>query len=166
MPDGNTHEKYRQVVRTIAYPLSVIVPILLYSVPFKENGQILIGVGMFVGYEVGRYVTPDWDIMGTTSSEGWLVNEIPVAGHFLFGVSSTYGSIFRKHHRSTITHFPFISTSIRHLLLFGWVWWEIYKSALDWSWLIFIFIGVFIGNSMSDGVHWYLDKYRPDLGKE
>lgn len=102
-------------------------------------------------------MTPDWDIMGTTSSEGWMVNEIPVLGHFLFGLSSTYGSWHRKHHRSIQTHFPVISTLPRYLLVFWYPWLEIYRSNLDWAWLIFIFIGMFIGTSISDGIHFVLD---------
>ena len=115
------------------------------------------GMGIFIGYEFGRYMTPDWDIMGTTSSEGWLVNEIPILGHFVFGLSSTYGSIFRRWHRSAITHFPFVSTLPRYLLVFWWIWLEIYRSNLDWAWLIFIFIGAFFGTSIADAIHYILD---------
>ena len=157
MPDGITHERFRRQGRIIVFPVSIFLPIVLSPIPMKSYGEILVGIGIFVGYEMGRYVTPDWDIMGTTSSEGWMVNEIPFLGHFLFGLSSAYGSIFRRHHRSTITHFPLISTSIRYVIIFWWIWLEIYRSSLDWAWLIFIFIGALIGTSISDGIHWYLD---------
>jgi hypothetical protein len=150
----------------VVYPLALITPILLYPVPFIDYGNVLIGLGIFVGYEFGRYCTPDWDIMGTTSSEGWMVNELPVIGHFLFGLSSAYGSAFRRWHRSFITHFPFVSTGLRHLLLFWWIWFEIYRSTGHWEWLIFIFIGAYVGNSISDAIHWYLDMFCSYLGKE
>lgn len=130
---------------------------MLSPLPLRVHGEVLIGLGIFIGYEMGKYMTPDWDIMGTTSSEGWMVNEIPVLGHFLFGLSSTYGSWHRKHHRSIQTHAPVISTFPRYLLVFWYPWLEIYRSNLDWAWLIFIFIGMFIGTSISDSIHAYLD---------
>lgn len=121
------------------------------------HGEVFIGLGIFVGYEIGKYMAPDWDIMGTTSSEGWMVNEIPVAGHLLFGLSSAYGSAMRRHHRSIWTHFPILSTIPRYLLVFWYPWLEIYRSTLDWAWLIFLFIGMFVGTSISDGIHAHLD---------
>jgi hypothetical protein len=121
------------------------------------HGEVFIGLGIFVGYELGKYMNPDWDIMGTTSGEGWMVNEIPVAGHFLFGISSIYGSMFRRFHRSFITHFPGVSTFPRYLMTFWWPCLEVYRSPLDWAWLIFLFMGMFMGTAISDGVHWFLD---------
>lgn len=160
MPDGLTHENFRRGGRYVVIPLSFILPIIISPIPMKSNGEILVGVGIFVGYEIGRYMTPDWDIMGTTSSEGWIVNEIPILGHYIFGVSSMYGSVFRKYHRSFITHFPFVSTSIRYLITFYPIFIEIYRSNLDWAWLIFIFIGMFFGTSLSDAIHWFLDMIK------
>lgn len=129
----------------------------LSPISLKPYGELLVGVGIFVGYEWGKYCTPDWDIMSATSSEGWLVNEIPILGHFLFGISSTYGSLFRRYHRKWQTHMPIISTFARYLFVFWWIWWEIYRSQLDWAWLIFLFIGAFVGTSISDGIHAFLD---------
>lgn len=160
MPDGITHEKFRVYGRTFVYPASIIISLLLLEVDFRACGNYLIAFGLLIGYEMGRYITPDADIMGTTSSEGWMVSELPIVGHFLFGVLSTYGSIMRKRHRSFLTHFPFISTFIRYIFIFWWIWYEIYRSNLDWAWLIFIFIGAFIGNSVSDGIHWFLDTIK------
>lgn len=122
--------------------------------------SFLFGAGILFGYEMGKYVTPDWDIMGTTADEGRMVNELPVFGYILFGVSSMYGAIFRKKHRSTITHFPFLSTSIRHLLLFWWMYWQAYLYGLGLA--IPFFAGVFVGNSIADGIHWVLDKYSKE----
>jgi hypothetical protein len=140
------------------------VAVATSSLPLKVHGNVLIGIGMFLGYELGRYVGPDADIMGTTASEGWMVNELPIVGHFLFGILSTYGSIFRRHHRSFWTHFPFVSTLGRYLLIFWWIWWQLYIATQDWAWLIFIFIGAYIGTSLSDGIHWALDKWYNPTG--
>ena len=152
-----THERFRVLGRKVVIPISIITPIILSPLPLRMYGEVFIGLGIFVGYEMGKYVTPDADIMGTTSAEGWLVNEIPVVGHFVFGILSAYGSIFRRKHRQPITHMPFMSTSIRYLFLFWWPILEIYRSNLDWAWLIFLFIGMFIGTSIADGIHAFLD---------
>jgi hypothetical protein len=135
----------------------VVAPFTLISLPLKPGLEWYLGAGIFLGYEMGKYITCDWDIMGTSKDEGRIVNEIPILGHFIFGISSTYGSIFRRHHRSFITHFPFVSTSIRYLFLFWWVWWQIYLSTWDLAWLVFLFAGAFIGTSLSDGIHWAAD---------
>lgn len=156
MPNGIRHEELRKRGRWILFP-AIFIPLSLSGMDFVHYGEWFIYGGILLGYEMGRYVTPDWDIMGTTSSEGWMVNELPVIGHFLFGISSIYGSIFRKYHRTWVTHFPGISTFVRHLLLFWWEWWQIFISANDLSILIFIFIGLFIGNSLADGIHWRAD---------
>lgn len=157
MPSGIIHEQLRKKGRVVFYPFSIIIPIFLSPVNFKTGGEVLIGIGIIAGYELGKYVTCDWDIMGVTSDEGRIVNDLPVFGHFIFGVSSFYGSVFRGHHRSFITHFPFISTSIRYILLFWYPFIYIYQSERDLSFLAFIFIGMFIGLSFSDGIHWWAD---------
>lgn len=117
------------------------------------------GSGYLVGYTVGRWIDPDWDLMGTSAGEGRLVNEIPILGHILYGVSSSYGSAFRRYHRSWITHFPALSTLIRLVWVFvlpftlldaygvnfvgdGWVW---------------FWVGLWAGLSSADAIHWYHD---------
>lgn len=160
MPDGLTHERFRIMGRWIAFPISILVPILISPMSLRANGEFLIGVGIFVGYEIGKYCTPDWDIVGMTKDEGRMMNELPVIGSLLVGISTIYGSHWKSWHRSTLTHFPFLSTAIRYFYVFWWVWFEIYRSQMDWSWLIFIFIGAFLGTSMADSIHWYLDKIK------
>lgn len=157
IPDGLRHEQLRKRGRLISIPLSVIIPVLISGLNMRSWGEYIIGVGIFLGFEMGQYCTPDWDIMGTSLDEGKIVNDIPILGHFIFGVSSTYGSIFRKHHRSFLTHFPFISTGIRFLFLFWWIFYQIYISSYDLYWLIFLFIGLFFGNGLSDMIHWWAD---------
>jgi hypothetical protein len=157
MPNGIIHEQLRKRGRLLFFPLSAIISFYLSPLPLKYFGEVLISVGIIFGYEAGRYVTPDWDIMGTTADEGRFVNDIPVLGHLLYGISSIYGSVFRRWHRSFITHFPFVSTSIRYVILFWWVFIFIYQSKYDLAWLIFIFIGMYIGMSFADGVHWWAD---------
>lgn len=117
------------------------------------------GIGYLLGYSLHRWCSNDWDIMGVTGDEGRMVNELPILGHFLYGISSAYGSIFRKYHRSFISHFPYVSTVIRLMFIFiipfvvgdgyginfignGWVW---------------FWVNLWLGLSHADGIHLYLD---------
>lgn len=158
MPPGIIHEELRKKGRLISYPLSILIPVVLLPIQMKGMGEIIVGIGIFLGYEfIGKYMTPDWDLHGVTNDESRMITQIPILGHFLFGVSSTYGSFFYRHHRSFWTHFPFISTAIRYLFLFWWIFYQVYQSEKDLAWLIFLFIGLFIGTSLSDTVHWLAD---------
>lgn len=158
MPNGVEHEILRKRGRLMALPLSFVFPLLMAPLPLRSGAELTVGIGMLIGYEIGKFCTPDWDCVTATTDESEMINKVPILGHFLFGISSTYGSIFRRRHRSFITHFPFLSTSIRHLFLFWWIWWQIYISERDLAWAIFLFIGIFIGNSLSDAVHYLADK--------
>lgn len=121
-----------------------------------------LGAGNLIGYSLGRWVDPDWDLMGTNNAEGRMVNEVPIIGHFLYGISSSYGSMFRKYHRSFITHFPFVSTIIR-LFFVGIVPFLICDNLginlIGGGWYI-IWIGIWIGLSQADLIHWFLDTIK------
>lgn len=133
----------------------IAIPVSVATMMYNFRG----GLGYLVGYSLHRYVDNDWDIFGSNNAEGRLVNEIPILGHFLYGISSVYGSIFRRYHRSWITHWPGISTLIRLIFLFfipfvvgdgyginfiggGWVW---------------FWVGMWAGLSQADGTHLYHD---------
>ena len=116
-------------------------------------------LGNFAGYSCGRWIDPDWDIFGSNNAEGRIVNELPVIGHFLYGISSTYGSIFRRRHRAVITHAPLISTIIR----LGFVFFVPFILGDYWGinfigngWYKF-WVGLWVGLSQADGIHYYLD---------
>lgn len=133
----------------------ITIPISVATMVYDFRG----GLGYLVGYSLHRYCDNDWDIFGSNNAEGRMVNEIPVLGHFLYGISSVYGSMFRRHHRSWITHWPGISTLIRLIFLFfipfvigdgyginfiggGWVW---------------FWVGMWMGLSQADAIHLYHD---------
>jgi hypothetical protein len=117
------------------------------------------GAGYMIGYSIHRWCDGDWDLMSVNSAEGRMVNEIPLLGHLLYGISSSYGSIFRKKHRSWATHWPLISTLIRLIFVFwlpfvlgdayginfvgdGWIWFWVY---------------IWLGLSHADAIHLYHD---------
>lgn len=121
-------------------------------------------LGNIVGYSCGRWIDPDWDIFGSNNAEGRMVNEIPLLGHFLYGISSTYGSIFRRKHRSFLTHFPGVSTIIRlvFVLLFPFILGDYLGiNFIGNGWHKF-WVGFWAGLSQADGIHYYLDKRYKD----
>ena len=112
-----------------------------------------------MGYSLGRYFDPDLDLMGASACEGRIVNELPLIGHFIFGATSAYGSTFRRFHRSWVTHLPFVSTLIR-LIFVGMVPFLICENfainLIGQGWHMF-WVGVWLGLSQADGIHWFLD---------
>jgi len=154
MPDGQIHYHYYMK----GYRVTIPVALLLVGWDWKFS------LGYLAGYSLGRWIDPDWDLMGTNNAEGRLVNELPVVGHYLFGKSSMYGSAFRKFHRSFITHFPGISTAIR----LAFVGYEPFIIG-DYFGINFIgdgwhkfWIGLWVGLSQADAIHWFLDKTYGD----
>lgn len=153
MPSGEVHYQYYKRGLLAEIPISIVLCFV----------EVQLGIGNLIGYFCGRWVDPDWDILGANNAEGRLINELPIIGHFLFGISSTYGSIFRRHHRSFITHFPLVSTFIR--------WWFvmfipfIITERLGWKFFTGVemfWIGTWLGLSQADAIHWWLDRRSND----
>ena len=154
MPDGLTHFRYYKYGLLAEIPISISLCFL--------DAQF--GVGNFVGYFCGRWIDPDIDLMGVNAAEGRQVNELPIIGHILFGLSSIYGSMFRKYHRHWITHFPGISTFIRLFIIFILPILALRGYGVRFTengWNNF-WIGVWVGLSQADGIHWFLDKTYGD----
>lgn len=149
MPNGETHYKFFKRGYLFEIPLSVVMSFWDWK----------FALGNIIGYSLGRWIDPDWDIFGSNNAEGRMVNEIPILGHFLYGISSTYGSFFRRWHRSFLTHFPFISTFIR-LWFVGFVPFVVGDNLginfIGNDWYKF-HLGVWIGLSQADAIHWFLD---------
>lgn len=151
MPDGTTHHNIWKVGWSISFPTS------LYSVTFNPE----FGIGVLVGYGIGRWIDPDWDIVGTTEAEGRMMNELKITGYVLYGISSIYGAIFRRFHRKWITHLPGLSTAIRMafiLLPIGLLWKGVFTFPV-------LLIGIWFGLSIADGLHYAADMYLGDAQK-
>lgn len=149
MPSGEVHYKYYKR----GHWFILVETVFLFFIDAK------LGFGNLIGYILGRWIDPDWDLVTANNSESRMIKELPILGSFLFGISSTYGSFFFHHHRGFFSHFPFISTAIRLFFVFvipfiildekginfignGWIWF--------WA-------GVWIGLSQADAIHWFLD---------
>lgn len=154
MPAGEIHFQYFKRGYYFIVPSSFLLS--LWDLKFT--------LGNIVGYSLGRWIDPDWDIFGSNNAEGRMVNEIPILGHLFYGVSSTYGSIFRRWHRSTITHFPGLSTIIR-LIFVGFVPFLLCDNLginlIGNGWIMF-WVGLWSGLSQADSIHFYLDKNYGD----
>lgn len=163
MPNGQVHEHFRRKGRIVAYPFSIIFPLVVpvYGIGMYEMETFIFGVGIILGYDViGKFMTCDWDIVGMTKDEGRMMNEIWFIGPILVGISTIYGGYFRRWHRSKLTHGPFISTAIRYLFVFWFPLFEMLRHDSHYWW--FLFAGLYLGTCMSDIIHWYLDfiKYK------
>lgn len=159
MPTGITHERFRKAGYFIIIPTGLFLinnPLFLFS--------------RYFGYTAGRYIVPDWDSMATTKDEGRVVEELGVFGIPLYGISSMYGALFRRFHRSLWTHAPVISTAPRMFLVFIipvlFLYWIKLLNFPPSPVEIEFYAGFLYGLSESDFIHWLADKLWPDTGKQ
>ena len=154
MPSGKVHLHYYKKGYLLVIP--EVVALCMWD--WK------MGIGYLSGYVLGRYCDPDWDLMSVNASEGRLVNELPIIGHILFGVSSAYGSWHRNHHRSFGTHFPIYSTFWRLVWLLGIPFALLDGYCINFiggGWVYF-WLSLWVGLSHADAIHWYLDMTNKD----
>jgi len=111
-----------------------------------------------VGYVIGNYVTPDNDQITVTRSEGDLLRHFGLIGAIFVAYWFPYAYMARwvGGHRSFLTHFPVISTLVRlvylliPLMIYEREWFRNENFLLG-------LLGVWIGLSLSDFLHWILD---------
>lgn len=154
MPSGQIHYEYFKKGYRIIIPVSLLICIWDWQ----------LGTGNLAGYSFHRYCDNDWDLTTATSSDGRTMRELPIIGHFLFGVSSTYSSVFRRTHRKPISHAPFLSTAIRLFFVFiipFIVGDSLGINFIGGGWINF-WIGFYVGLSQADAIHYYLDLHYGD----
>ena len=150
MPSGVIHYKYFKKGYLVVIPITIALSWF----------DLRTSSGFMLGYSLGRWIDPDWDLMSINAGEGRLVNEIPILGHVLFGISSAYGSWHRNHHRSFQTHFPIYSTFWRLVWLLSMPFAILDGYGINFiggGWHVF-WLSLWLGLSIADGIHWYLDK--------
>jgi uncharacterized metal-binding protein len=172
MPDGATHFKLWRGGLALIPPVSFIVYETASRMGLKylcsDSGLCFAGhgsmtIGITLGYLYGAFVDPDMDIVGMTQAEGRMMRKLGIVGGALVAYWTFYGYLFRKYHRSFWTHGPVISTAIRYCYQFWLPWIYIYNSSQDHSWLVYGFIGMFIGTTVSDIIHFLADKASGEL---
>lgn len=149
MSSGLVHQRYHALGWVVVLPTSLIS--CVYSPP--------VGTGILVGYALGRWVDPDLDQVGVSSAEGRIINDFKILGYVIVGYTTIYGAVFRRYHRSFITHFPGVSTAIRLVYLF---WWLYFTINILYDYQIMVGIGVWVGLTLSDLVHFIVDNILKD----
>ena len=118
-----------------------------------------LGLGIVLGYLLGRYLDPDLDLPQTSSSEFRAMRELKLFGALLVAYWLPYGFVIP--HRHFLSHSPILSTMIRFSYQFWWAWVLLDKYGYMWNKVIlYAWLGMFIGMAMSDSVHIWLDYRR------
>jgi len=151
LPAGVVHFQYYKKFFLLAFGIGC--GLMVYN--------FFIGLGFLIGYFViGRYCSPDNDLIGMNLDDGRLMRELKIFGAIIVMWMTLYayiGQIFGGH-RSKFSHSYFFSTAIRIIWIFGiplFIWYWNYLPITNE--ILFTFLGIFLGNSMSDGIHIYLD---------
>ncbi len=128
------------------------------------SGQLIFSLSILFGYFIlGRYISPDWDCITINSDEGRILREIPLLGILIVSYSTLYGSIFRRMHRSLWTHFPIVSTFIRWVFCFWWLYALLWRFHVPAEHVLIPSTGAFIGLSLADILHYLADKITKEI---
>jgi uncharacterized metal-binding protein len=157
MPSGKVHNQIWKKNYWIAVLFSALCLVVL-------NDAVL-PVFVLVGYFLGRYLSPDLDLIGINSDEGRMMRELKIIGvflvmyFFLYAYLMRFVGIGRKGHRNFFSHFPGISTAIR----LGWVvipvailltHFGVHIPTISYT----IVLGIFAGLTIADGLHYLADR--------
>jgi len=171
MPSGKTHNREwrrRLKICTIWLPLLSFILLeytLSYIYPYSCAGShcftnsLLISIGMPLGYLLGRVITPDLDQANITVTEWDVMRWLGDFGAIFVGYWMFYGR--RMKHRSFWSHSYVFSSFIRMLYQF---WWIVFFHPPGL--VLFILFGVFVGLSVSDGIHIWLDRNYKEKNRE
>jgi uncharacterized metal-binding protein len=148
MPSGEIHYRFYKAGFFTAIPSTI------YLLTISPS----LGLGNLIGYFCHRWIDNDWDVYGINEAESRAVNELWILGYMIYGVSSSYGAMFRRKHRSFLSHFPIISTLIRLIFLFWWLPILYWNGAIEYSfWHIQFYTGFLLGLSHADTYHYFAD---------
>ena len=132
---------------------------LVYVYPYSCAGShcftnsLLIAIGTPLGYLLGKFVTPDLDQSNITKTEWDAMRTAKLLGVIFVMYWLPYGYLMK--HRSQHSHSYVWSTAIRMIYMF---WWIVFLHPV--SLVLFILFGVFLGLSVSDGIHIWLDQNK------
>ena len=168
-PSGKIHNelwkrgfKYAVLASVVVYIVLELM-LILVSFPFYScinehcfSNPLLVSIGLFLGYVFGKWITPDLDVFGITQSEWEAVRVAKIFGLLFVMYWMPYGYIFKGKHRSFWTHSYVISTLIRQMYAFWWIF--VVSGTEGFVLQLVVFSGLFLGLFGSDGLHIYADK--------
>ena len=171
MPDGTIHLRLWKGGLMLALPLTVVTTeaarqfdlIYICYPPLCIHGAVFVALGVPLGYVYGAFIDPDMDIVGMTKADGRLMNKLGIIGGLLVSYWTFYGYLFRRKHRSIWTHGPVISTAIRYTYQYWCPFIYLYLTSKQLGWVVLLFIGMFIGTTLSDTIHYAADKISGEL---
>ncbi len=120
---------------------------------------LLAGPAVWLGYLLGYYIDPDLDQANITSAEWRIMRDLHILGSIIVAWFMPYGRLMK--HRSFMSHFPVVSTSIRYAWLlafplFSVPMWYTTPGILPSYWPVLL--GIFLGLSIADGIHYTADR--------
>ena len=147
MASGKAHATASLIA---AIPAGLAAGIGLSSIPY--------GIGTVIGSILGIALTPDLDQEMTTYFEWKLIRKTGPLGFIWMAFWAPYSLLIP--HRSFWSHFPIVGTIIRVLYItipiIGLCIWREYIP--NWPQPIWdSLIGILIGLSISDILHWFMD---------
>lgn len=176
MAGGKKHyadwQRGRKIVFGIVAAVSVAYP--FFNVPLEITLVVLLG--WVTGYWIGKYITPDFDLIGLSWSEGELMRDFKIFGVIIvmwfmpYAYLMRFVGLGRKGHRNFFSHFPFVGSAIR-------LFWLVSPIAAAWIYFNFpiypemgyALAGILLGLSLADGIHLIGDlpksKFRLDFFK-
>jgi hypothetical protein len=127
VPDGATHYKYWKRGLAVVIPASGI---LFVAGIFSNLYVSEFALWLLFWYWCGRYIDPDWDLLGVTQAEGRIQRELDLLAVFILPVTTFYaagiGYIVKKFHiahaiggshRTWLTHSLVPGTLLRCVLI-------------------------------------------------
>jgi uncharacterized metal-binding protein len=173
MPDGRTHHEIWKVGWIGAAPAALAVGAGAYLYSGYIEDLFALGGGMLAGYLLGKYISPDLDLIGVTTDESRLMEDFKIVGVVVVMIYFPYAYLMRfvglgKHgHRNFFSHFPFVSTAIRLL-------WLLILPLVLLYWLagytlgfyaLQTLLGVFLGLGIADSYHAVADAFTSSIHK-
>jgi len=156
MPNGKIHYRNWYYAAPIAF-------IGGGAVFYLTGGDLIVSMCVPLGYFLGRWIDPDLDQVGITNAEGRMMGELKIFGAittawFLpYAYIMRFVAIGRKGHRNFFSHFPGVGTVIRLVWMFWAIalvfWWYRW----DYTYPLHILLGIFVGLTLADGVHYIAD---------
>lgn len=157
MASGREHYEYWKLLSPVTVPVAAWI--------WVASKDPIIPASIVAGYLMGAIIDPDLDLVGITNAESRAMRHLKIFGVILtmwflpYAYFMRFIGIGKKGHRNFFSHMPGISTVIRLLwlfapfLLFGYFKHGYIPGELEIS----IFIGLWIGLTFSDTVHYVAD---------